>query len=163
MLYNDCMDLGYFLDLVYEFAFFLGVFAFFLTFAIFKGRQAVMNVTAGLYLAIVVTTYFPNYSTIFPDASKALPEIGFFAFIALLATLLFFRIMPEEFQEKRFESMGKKLLLSFGATALTIAICFQLLSVGELLNANTPLQSLFAPKEFFFWWLLAPLAILYVV
>lgn len=161
------MDLGYFLDLVYEFAFFLGIFAFFLLYAIFKGRQAVMNVTVGLYLAILITNHFPNHEKIFSGMasvqSQTLAEVGFFVFITLLATMLFFRIMPEEFQENRFESMGKKLLLSFGATALVLAICFQVLPIGDILSGDTPLHSLFAPKEFFFWWLLAPLAILYVV
>jgi len=160
------MDWGYILDLVYEFAYFIGVFIIFLMFAVFKGRQAVMNVIFGLYLALLITLEFPNYETLFGNQSgpvAALAQLGLFAFITLLTTALAWRVMPDEFREERFESLGKKTLLALGATVLVMIFSFNVLPVTEFLNPGTPIQSLFAPKVYFFWWLLLPLVILYLV
>lgn len=161
------MDLGYVLNFIYETAYFLGVFTLFLLFAIFKGRQALMNVIIGLYLALLISLEFPGYDRIFASLessqSIAAAKLGFFAFITLFTTLLAYRIMPDEFRENRFESMGKKVLLALGATILIMAFSFQVLPVTEFLTPGTPLQSLFAPEVYYFWWLLVPLVILYIV
>lgn len=154
-------------DYIIEIAYFLLIFSLFVTFAIFKGRQAVMNVIIGLYLALLISIEFPNYDIIFGgiegSKSTAGAKLGFFAIITTLTTMLCFRIMPDEFRENRFESMWKKILLALGATILVMTFSFNVLPVTEFLTPGTPLQSLFAPKVYFFWWLLVPLIILYVV
>lgn len=161
------MDWGYILTFLYEFAYFIAVFAIFLLFAIVKGRQAIMNVIFGLYLALLISLEFPGYDFILSGLetaqSLALGQLGFFALITLLTTALCFRIMPDEFKEKRFESLGKKLLLTFGATALVMTFSFNVLPVTEILVPGTPIQSLFAPGVYYFWWLLVPMVILYIV
>ncbi len=161
------MDLGSLLDLFYEFAYLIGVFGFFMAFAIFRGRQSTINVVVGLYLTLLITEHFPNYDRIFSGLqsmqSIIAAKLAFFAFITLFTTAFCYRIMPSEFRENRFESVGKKLLLAFAATILVMAFSFQVLPVKELLSPGTPLQSLFGPEPYFFWWLLAPLVILYVV
>ena len=160
------MDWGSILNLIYEFAYFLGVFVLFAVFATFKGRQAIMNVIFGLYLALLISIEFPNYEFIFrgtEGASAALAHLVFFAFISLLTTTLCWRVMPDEFREERFESMGKKLLLALSATILVMIFSFHVLPVTEFLTPGTPLQSLFGPEVYFFWWLLVPLVVLYIV
>jgi hypothetical protein len=161
------MDFGHVLTFMYEFAYLLGIFGLFLVFAIFKGRQATMNVIVGLYLALLISIEFPNYellfSSIHSEKALAFAKLGFFAFITIFTTALCYRIMPSEFRENRFESFGKKLLLAFGATILIMAFSFQVLPVTELLAPGTPLQTLFGPEPYFFWWLLVPMVILYIV
>lgn len=161
------MDWTTIFDYIYEFAYFLGVFGLFLVFAIFKGRQATMNIIVGLYLALLISIEFPNYEQIFSglesSESLAAAKLAFFAFISLFTTALCWRIMPDEFREERFESMGKKFLLALGATILVMTFSFQVLPVTEFLTPGTPLQSLFGPDIYFFWWLLVPLVILYIV
>jgi hypothetical protein len=161
------MDLGYVLTFLYEFAYFIAVFFLFFLFTLIKGRQAIMNVIIGLYLALLISLTFPNYDFLFggltSNQSIAAGQLGFFALMTLLATILCFRIMPEEFKEKKFESLGQKLLLTFGATALVMIFSFNVLPVTEFLVPGTPIQSIFAPEAYYFWWLLVPLVILYVV
>ncbi len=160
------MDFSNLLKFIYEFAYFLSVFGLFLAFAIFKGRQAVMNIIVGLYLALLISIEFPNYEQLFGGMvgqEMALAKLAFFAFITLFTTALCYRIMPDEFREDKFESFGKKLLLAIGATILVMTFSFHVLPVTEFLTPGTPLQSLFGPKLYFFWWLLAPLVILYIV
>ncbi|MCB9816040.1 hypothetical protein H6786_01470 [Candidatus Nomurabacteria bacterium] len=161
------MDWGHILNFIYEFAYFIGVFALFIVFAVFKGRQATINVIFGLYLALLITLEFPNYDAIFKNieggAQTAIAHLVLFAIITFMTTALCWRVMPDEFREERFESMGKKLLLALSATMLVMIFSFHVLPVTEFLTPGTPLQSLFGPEQYFFWWLLVPLVILYIV
>ncbi len=161
------MDWSYILDFLTEIAFLLVVLGLCLSLSIFKGRQAIINLMIGLYLALLISIEFPNYDTLFGSLESATTisaaKLGFFGVITLLTTLLAARIMPDEFNENKFESMGKKFLLSAGATILIMIFSFHVLPVTEFLTPGTPLQSLFSPEIYFFWWLLVPLVILYVV
>lgn len=161
------MDFENLLNLFYELTYFLGVLSLFLVIAIFKGRQAIVNIIIGLYLALLISIEFPNYDLLFGGLgsaqSIALGKLGFFLFITLFTTTLCYRIMPDEFKEYKFESLTKKIILALGATILIMTFSFHVLPITEFLTPGTPLQSLFAPELYFFWWLLAPLVILYIV
>jgi hypothetical protein len=161
------MDLGYALTFLYDFAYFIAVFIVFFLFSILKGRQAIMNVIIGLYFTLLITLEFPNYDFILSGLASpqsiAAGQLGFFALVTLLTTALCFRIMPDEFKENRFESLGRKLLLTFGATSLVMIFSFNVLPVTEFLVPGTPIQSVFGPEVYYFWWLLVPLVILYIV
>jgi hydrogenase-4 membrane subunit HyfE len=161
------MDWNYILNFIYEIAYFLATFALFFTYAIFKGRQAVMNVIIGLYLALLISIEFPYYDKFLTglDTSSSIAGAKLIIFLVMtaLTTTLCFRIMPDEFRENRFESIWRKLLLSLGATILIMTFSFNVLPVTEFLAPGTPIQSLFAPESYFFWWLLAPLVFLYIV
>ncbi len=161
------MDWGYLVSFLYEFAYFIAVFLIFLIFSIFKGRQAIMNVIVGLYFALLISIQFPNYDYILggleSSQSIAAGRLAFFAIVTLLTTTLCFRIMPDEFKENKFESLGRKLLLTLSATVLVMTFSFNVLPVTEFLVPGTPLQTLFAPEVYFFWWLLVPLVVLYIV
>jgi len=153
-------------DFLTEIAYVLFVFVLAIMFAIFVGRQAIMNLTVALYLALLIAIEFPNYNAIFGAADTpmaAATKLGFFVVITLFTTALCYRIMPREFRENRFESIGRKLLLAFGVTILIVTFSFNVFPVAEFLTPGTPIQSLFAPQAYFFWWLLVPLVILYVV
>lgn len=161
------MNWSYLINFTIEISYLLLVFGIFLGFAVFKGRQAIMNLMVGLYLALLISIEFPFYDKVIGGLetaqSIAVAKLGFFAIITALTTMLFYRIMPDEFRENKFESLGKKLLLSAGATILLMIFSFHVLPVTEFLTPGTPIQSLFSPEGYFFWWLLAPLIILYVV
>tara|TARA_B100002051_G_scaffold276628_2_gene326302 strand:- start:27785 stop:28270 length:486 start_codon:yes stop_codon:yes gene_type:complete len=160
------MNWAFILDFLIEIAYLLLVFGVTLAIAIFKGRQAVINIICGLYLALLISIEFPYYDKVFgtlaDSGQVAMAKMAFFIFIAFFATKLFSRIMPDEFSENKFESFGKKSLLALGVTVLVMTFSFHVLPVTEFLSPGTPIQSLFAPAEYFFWWLLAPLVLLYL-
>ena len=161
------MDWAYVLDFISEITYLLIVFGAFLLLTIAKGRQAIINVIVGLYLALLITIEFPYYDWLFQgiesDRTTAAMKLAFFAFITALTTLLCRRIMPDEFNEGKFESLGAKFLLAAGASILVLTFSFHVLPVTDFLTPGTPLQSLFGPEGYFFWWLLLPMAILYLV
>ena len=158
------MDTTLILNYLSESAYLLIVFSVFFALAIFKGRQMLINIICGLYLALLITTQFPYYDLILGDLKQAMviaiAKLVLFIITFILTTMLFKRIMPREYDENKFESFGKKIILALGATVLVMAFSFNILPVTEFLNPGTPVKSLFALQEYFFWWLMLPLVIL---
>jgi hypothetical protein len=160
------MDTGFIVDFIYEISYFLGVFGVFFVLSIFKGRQAIINLIFSLYFALLISLVFPYHNAIlgsFSSSQEAIGKLALFAVFTVLAGILIKRIMPDEFRENKFESLGKKLLLALTATSLVMVFSFQVLPITEFLTPGTPIQSLFAPTEYFFWWLVLPLIILFFV
>ncbi len=155
------MNTGDVLLLLQEFAYLIGVFGFFITYAIVRGRQHVINLIAGLYFALLISLEFPYYDMLLGGEDDALGRVIIFGFFTVVSTILFTRLMPREYQEKKFESFPKKLLLAIAGTVLVMVYSFHVLPVTEFVTPGTPIQSIFAPANYFFWWLLAPLVILY--
>ena len=160
------MDATYLLSIFQELIFLLAVFGFFLVWAIVRGRQAVINVIFGLYFALLISLEFPYYETFLPAGGSAhtlaIGKMVIFTIFTALATILIARVMPSPFKEKKFESFFKKLLLALGGTILIMVYSFHVLPVTEFVTPGTPIASLFAPKEWFFWWLLLPMVFLYL-
>lgn len=158
------MDTTVILHFLSESAFMLGVFLAFLGLAVFSGRQLLINIICGLYLALLINLQFPYFDVILADLKQpavlALAKLFIFIITVLLTTLLFKRIMPREYDENKFESFHKKVVLALGATILIMIFSFNVLPVTEFLTPGTPVQSLFASEEWFFWWLMVPLLIL---
>lgn len=156
------MDWDNILNILSELAYLLIVFGVFFSLAIIKGRQSIINVITGLYLALLISIEFPYYKEVLGDLESASgARLSFFIFISILTTLLFNRISPDEFNETKLESTSKKGLLAICATILVMIFSFHVLPVTEFLTPGTPIQSLFAPAEYFFWWLIAPLVVLF--
>ncbi len=158
------MDPATIIHFLSESAYLLVVFLIFFSLAIIKGRQMLINIICGLYLALLLTIQFPYWDLVTKGLGQvvviATVKLVIFIIVTVLATLLFKRIMPREYAENKFESFHKKIALALGATVLVMIFSFNVLPVTELLTPGTPVQSLFAPQEWFFWWLLLPLLIL---
>ena len=160
------MDTTTILHTLQELAYLLSTFGFFIIYATVRGRQAVINLVIGLYFALLISLEFPYYDKVLAHAgdahSTAIGKIVLFAAFTVLATLLVKRIMPDEYKETKFESFHKKILLAVGGTILIMVFSFHVLPVTEFLTPGSPIRSLFAPNDYFFWWLLAPLVMLYI-
>ena len=160
------MDTAYIFSILQELIYILVVFGFFLGYAIFRGRQAIINLITGLYLALLISLEFPYYDILLSQAttahSQSIVKLILFAIFTLLTTILVTRIMPDEYREKKIESIFKKILLAMAGTILITVFSFHVLPVTEFLTPGTPIQSLFAPAQYFFWWLLVPFVVLYL-
>jgi hypothetical protein len=161
------MDASFFLNFISEIAYLLIALGVIFSISIFKGRQAVINIIFGLYLALLISVEFPFYEQVLGSLSGAvslsMAKLIVFLVFTALATALFFRVMPDEFREMKLESFSKKFTLSLCATILVMVFSFHVLPVTEFLTPGTPIQSLFAPAEYFFWWLILPLVALFIL
>ena len=148
-----------------EFAFLLITFGVFLMYAMAKGRYAIINIIFGLYIALLVTYTFPFWKYFPQDVGDGGGSAKIIMFIAILiaAVILFRRHIPGDDYEKAFQSFWLKVLLASMATILVMLFSLHILPVTDIINPGTPIQSLFAPEENFFYWLMLPLIVLFFV
>jgi glucose-6-phosphate-specific signal transduction histidine kinase len=160
------MDFTGFISVLQESLFMVVVFLGFLMYAMSSGRQAVTNLILGLYFALLISIEFPYYTVLIGGTSSVKTEsivmLIVFAVFTLGATILFARLMPREYAEKKFEGFWKKLLLASAATVLVMSFSYHALPVTEIINPGGPIQYLFASSQSFFYWLIAPIIVLYI-
>ena len=160
------MELSGFISVLQESLFMVIVFIGFLIYAVTSGRQAVTNLILGLYFALLISIEFPYYDTLIGGTSSVKTEsivmLMVFMIFTLGATILFARLMPREYSEKKFEGFWKKLLLASAATVLVMSFSYHALPVTEIITPGGPIQYLFASSQSFFYWLIAPIIILYI-
>ena len=162
------MDTGAIIAFFQESLFFILVFGAFLAYAMVRSTQSLVNLILGLYLALLISIEFPYYELILGGAgdsasSKSVLMLAVFAVFTILATLLFARLMPTDSFEPAFEGFSRKVLFATGATILIMTYSYNVLPVTDLITPGTPIQYLFEPANNFFWWLLIPLVLLFLL
>ena len=160
------MDFASTVTLLQESLVLILVFLGLLAYAIIRGRQALISLILGLYLALLISLKFPYYDSILNASqtdriSDALLIIIVFVIFAAIGTFLFERLMGNDFDEGAFESFHTKILLAIGGATLIMAFSYHVIPITTLIDPGTPVSALFAPPENFFWWLIVPLIILF--
>lgn len=152
-----------FLTLIKESAFLLTTFGCAVLYGMAKGRYAVINLIFALYTALLISIEFPYYESLgsMDAEGGAVAKIAMFIVIVIASTILFRRHIPGDDYEPAFQNLGKKIILACMATILVMIFSFHALPVTDIITPGTPIQSLFAPKEHFFWWLILPLFVLF--
>lgn len=161
------METAQILGFLQESLFMIIVFAVFFLLSLSKGRQTITNIILGLYFALLISLEFPYYDAILGNTSSAKSEsilmiIVFIAF-ATASTFLFARLMPREYDETAFEGFWRKLLLAIAATVLVMTFSYHVLPVTELITPGSPINYLFGSAHSFFWWLFAPMVLLFFI
>ena len=162
------MDLGSTILLLQESLVLILVFLGLLTYAMVRGRQALVSLILGLYLALLISIKFPYYDFILNTSrtdriDDTLLIIVIFVLFAVIGTFLFERLIADGLEESTFEGFHIKLLLALGGAALIMAFSYHVIPITTLIDPGTPVGTLFAPPENFFWWLIVPLIILLLV
>lgn len=159
------MDTAYLLSILQESLYLIIVFSVFLFFAIKKGRQTVTNIILGLYLALLISLEFPFYDQLLGGDSaerESIVKLVMFGAFAFISTWMYTRILPREYSESAFEGFGKKLLLAAAGTILVMIYSYHVLPVTDFITPGSPINYLFGSEQSFFWWLMAPIVILFL-
>ena len=140
-----------------DFFAFIVVAALIAAFAFYFGSDRLMPLTAGLYAGIPLYTYFP-YTTMLGD--NAYFSIALYAVLAVLATVAFSGL-------SYFMASGGAGFLKTGGLSIIIAgfilaVAVHLLPTQSVYTFSEPTRALFNLK-FLFWWLVAPLAGLFIL
>lgn len=160
------MDMAGIIGMLQESLFMVLVFACFLVYAVSAGRQSITNIILGLYFALLISLEFPYYDLILGTTSNQKTEsilmLIVFGLFTLCATILFARLMPKEYSEKKFEGFWKKILLAAAATVLVMSFSYHALPVTDIITPGSPIQYLFGSEQAFFYWLIVPFIILFL-
>lgn len=150
------MEAGGFFALLKEFLFLIVVFSIIMLYAMGKGRQSVINLIFGLYLALLISLNLP-----FEIADSPAATIGIFLVLTVLSTMLVRRRMPNDYDESAFQNFWRKLILALMATVLVMIFSYNVLPVTEIITPGSPIQTLFGEADYYFWWLMLPLVALF--
>lgn len=138
-----------------------------LGYAMFRGRQSLINLLMGMYFGLFLHTFFPFTNTLIEqagsDKSEAMMSVAIFVVLSVLGTILFSRLMPREYLEGTFESLGKKIFLAVAAMILVMTLSLHYLPVGEIINIGTPIPEFLLTEKLGFLWLVLPLAVMFVI
>ncbi len=153
------MDTGTIISLIQESLFMIIVFGAFLGYSMMRGRQSLINLILGLYLALLISLNFPYYNFFLTESNSSNAVIMIIIFVAftILGTILFGKLMPFGSDEPAFEGFNIKILFAIMGSILVMAYSYNALPVTDLITPGSPIQSLFAPEANFFWWLILPL------
>lgn len=137
-----------------------------LLFSMVCGRRAVTSLILGLYFALLISLKFPYYEEvhgIVGFVSETILSILLFAVFTTFCALLMDRLLFYRIDEAAFEGFGKKVVLAVLGTALIMAYSYHVLPVTSIIDPGASAQMLFAPEEYFFWWLVGPLVVLFLM
>lgn len=125
-------------------------------FSFYFGRGRIISLSASLYAAIPLYMVFPYTEFITTPLLHIVLYLGL-AFLALIAFSGLSGFIAEG-------SLGlvKMVILSAAVAGMLIAISIHVLPVESLYTFSAPTRALFESGEAYFFWLLAPLAAIYV-
>ncbi len=159
------MELSAILSILQGWLFLLILFGISLVYVLARGRQHLINLMVGQYIALFFLQLFPYMELIedkFPgEKGEAIATLGIFTIFTIFSTWLFSKLMPREYLEKTFESFGKKIFLALTSTILLMTLATHHLPIGELINIGTPLPPTLLSSELGFVWLVLVLVLMF--
>lgn len=147
-------------DLIAIFAFVaIGFF-----YGIFAGRSKLMAFLFSLYVSGFL---FENFIYLKQFQTKTVLEIFLIKIIAftlliVILTFMFSKIFSSGLNSGH-KTWWKALLLSFSSAGLFFSYLFHLFPVKSIFIFSPIIQNLFASDTVFFWWLVLPLAAIFIV
>ncbi len=126
------------------------------------GRGGIIALTVALYAGYGIFLVFP-YTTMAiswggTTLIKAIISIVLYVICSIVPFMFIHRLTRHGFGVL---SIVPRFVLSFLSAAFIIAIAYHVFNINHLYTFPKPLDQLFAPDQYFFWWFIAPLAGLY--
>ncbi len=126
-------------------------------FAYYVGRGAFVASLFALYTAYAVYAIFPymSYLPSAPATTAILAHAGLYVALAIASYIILRRVIVSDFLY-----IGKfgLILLSLLGAGLLLALGYHIFDISTVYHFSPTIDMLFAPKEYFFWWFVAPLA-----
>jgi hypothetical protein len=124
-----------------------------------SGRGGIISLLVAFYAGYAIYMVFP-YSKPIIDAGgtpmmKAIISIVLYAIATIIPFHFIQRLITGGFGVISFVP---RFVLSFLAAAFLMAIAYHVFDVTEIYKLPEPINTLFAPNQYFFWWFIAPLA-----
>jgi len=136
----------------------LVIFGLLLCFAWYMGRSAFASLLVSFYVGLLLYTIFP-YQTL----ALSFGTTPFFKLLIALGIFLIFTVIPyivlRRISDSDFFSIGiiGTFVLCVLGTGFLMAVGYEVLPVRDVYTFTPTLDLLFAPKDYFFWWIGAPL------
>lgn len=127
----------------------------FFLYAFYIGRGQLVSVILAFYGAYAVYIIFP-YKAVLPTApamTALLAQVGLYTALAIAFFVILRRVVVSDFL---YIGILGLLALSFLAAAFLVALAYHVFPVADVYTFTPAIDILFAAKEYFFWWFIAP-------
>jgi hypothetical protein len=133
-----------------------------LFFAMHQGASGLIALNLAVYAAYALYIVLPYRDAIIGIGTtpliQAILSIGLFIGLMVLPFVLLLRLTAPSFGQL---SIFQNLLLSFAAAVFATALAYHVFEISDIYNFSEPLNGLFAPEGYFFYWFITPLVSLY--
>ena len=135
-----------------------------LMFAMRGGRSALISLILALYGGYAIYIVFPYTENIVAAGGTPLIQAVISVIVFGIATIAPF-ILIRRITSGGFGSLSfiPNLLLAFLTASFLLALGYHVFDISNIYSFPAPLDNLFAPKGYFFWWFIAPLIGLFVL
>lgn len=144
----------------------LGVFIALLIAGLRFGKDFVIALNLGLYVGYLAHTNFPYLAKARDIAGEAPDwwvDVGVFALFSLVGFFVLRRVIGSGFSFDDSPRFLDALLLSLSTTLLLMVLIFALFPIPHTPILTPLLTTWLSATYLFFWWLMLPLAVIFVV
>ena len=143
-----------------------GIFVALFFFALRYGKDRIIALIFALYIGLLAFLYFPYGEKIIElipsENGDALPQAILFMGFVIVGYLAVYRSIFAEFPRGGMRYL-QAMLFSAAATALLLAFSYAILPIANTYNFDLPVSAVvFERPEYFFWWLAAPLLVVFL-
>lgn len=127
----------------------------FFFYAWYVGRGQFVAVLLAFYCAYALYVSFPYlaYLPTAPALTALLSQVGVYLGLSLLFFIILRRVVVSDFL---YVGIFGLIALSFFGAAFLIALAYHVFPVAQVYHFTPAIDLLFAPKQYFFWWFVAP-------
>lgn len=127
-------------------------------FAMHQGTSGLISLNMALYGAYALYVVFPYTDSVIDIGStpliKAVLSIGLFIALMAIPFMLSIRLTSQSFGQL---SIIQNFLLSLAAAVFVMALMYHVFELSNIFTFSEPLNYLFEPEGYFFYWFIAPL------
>ncbi|MDE2173083.1 MAG: hypothetical protein KGJ31_00560, partial [Patescibacteria group bacterium] len=138
-----------------DFLIILILLSVFFLFAWYVGRGPFVAVLLAFYTAYALYVAFPYmaYLPTAPAVTALLAHIGLYMALTLGFYIILRRVVVSDFL---YIGIFGLIALSFLGAAFLLALAYHVFPVASVYHFTPAVEILFAPKQYFFWWFIAP-------
>lgn len=128
--------------------------AFFL-FAWYIGRGQLVSIIIAYYCAYALYATFPFIDMLpsAPESTALFARAGLYLALVFIFYIILRRVVVSDFLDIGIFGLAA---LSFLASAFLILLAYHVFPIDSIYQFTLPIEMLFAPKEYFWWWFVAP-------
>lgn len=131
------------------------------------GKEQAISLVLALYIALLAFIYFPYKERFLffteNETQLLLSSALLFGVFTILGYLAVAPLLRNRYAAYGNGKWVEALLLSVATVALLVAFSYHVLPITSLYTFGEPITNLFAPSQFFFWWLTAPAVVLMLI
>lgn len=122
------------------------------------GRGGIISLILAMYAGYAIYAVFPYSEQIIAAGGTPLMKAGVSVVLFTVATYVPFHFI-QRLTGGGFGilSFVPRFVLSFLAAAFVLALAYHVFDVNDIYSFPAPIDQLFAPEGYFFWWFVAPL------